>query len=94
MDASRIADEFNVSERKLRAFNELDNTVELNSGTQVYLQTKRNKAGNEYQSHVVVEGETMYQIAQQYAIKTENLYLLNQKSFDEGAEIGEVLRLR
>lgn len=89
-----IGDEFNIDEAKLRKFNEINNVVELNAGTQVYLQGKRNKAGKEYTSHVVVEGETMYQIAQMYAIKTEKLYLLNQKPFDEGAQVGEVLRLR
>lgn len=89
-----IADEFNINERKLRIFNELDNSVQLNAGTLVYLQGKRNKAGKEYQSHLVVEGETMYQIAQQYAIKTEKLYLLNNKPYEEGAQVGEVLRLR
>jgi hypothetical protein len=36
----------------------------------------------------------MYQIAQQYAIKTEKLYLLNNKPFSEGAKTGEVLQLR
>ena len=91
---SSIADEFDMNETNLRAFNEVKATTDLNAGTQVYLQFKRNKGGKSYATHVVREGETMYQIAQQYAIKTEKLYLLNNKDFSEGAKIGEVLQLR
>jgi len=91
---SSIADEFDINETNLRAFNEVKATTDLNAGTQVYLQFKRNKGGKSYATHVVREGETMYQIAQQYAIKTEKLYLLNNKDFSEGAKIGEVLQLR
>ena len=91
---SSIADEFDTSEKNLRAYNEVKATTNLNPGTQVYLQNKRNKSGKSYTTHVVREGETMYQIAQQYAIKTEKLYLLNNKPFSEGAKTGEVLQLR
>lgn len=91
---SSIADEFDMNETNLRAFNEVKATTDLNAGTQVYLQFKRNKGGKSYATHVVREGETMYQIAQQYAIKTEKLYILNNKPFSEGAKIGEVLQLR
>ncbi len=91
---SSIADEFDTSEKNLRAYNEVKATTNLNPGNQVYLQNKRNKSGKSYTTHVVREGETMYQIAQQYAIKTEKLYLLNNKPFSEGAKTGEVLQLR
>ncbi len=89
-----IADEFNISEKNLRAYNEITGYAPLTPGTQLYLQYKKNKAGKAYPTHIIREGETMYQIAQTYAIKTEKLYLLNRMPFSEGAKTGQVLKLR
>lgn len=89
-----IADEFNISEKNLRAYNEITESTPLKPGTQLYLQYKKSKAGKAYPTHIIREGETMYQIAQTYAIKTEKLYLLNQMPFSEGAKTGRVLKLR
>jgi hypothetical protein len=45
--------------------------------------------------HVVQEGESMADIAQFfYGIKTEKLYKMNQLPFTEGAQVGQVLKLR
>jgi len=66
----------------------------FNTGHSALSAIQKSKAGKAYPTHIIREGETMYQIAQTYAIKTEKLYLLNQMPFSEGAKTGRVLKLR
>lgn len=89
-----IADEFNISESKLLNYNDLAQSVKLNVGAVVYLKHKKNKASKEFSIHSVQEGETMYNIAQKYAIKLEKLYTLNQIPFTQSATVGQQLKLR
>jgi LysM repeat protein len=89
-----IADEFGISESKLREYNEIDFNYLPKEGTQLYIQRKRTKAARGNEIHVIKQGETMYSISQTYAIRLEKLYNLNQMSYSEGARIGKVLKLR
>jgi len=63
-------------------------------GTQVYIRYKKNKASRGYSHHVVRAGDSMYSIAQNYGIKIEKLYKLNEMPYHEGAKLGQVLKLR
>lgn len=89
-----LADEFNISEKRLRKYNEINQFSVLTPGTQVYLQTKKNRAARGNNVHVVRAGDSMYSIAQNYAIKIEKLYILNQMPYNEGAKAGQTLKLR
>ncbi|MFZ4723816.1 MAG: glucosaminidase domain-containing protein [Paludibacter sp.] len=89
-----IADEFNLSEDKIREFNEVGTTAELLPGTRVYISKKKVKAPKECLTHKVLDGETMYSISQDYGIKVVELYKLNNMSFEQGAQFGRVLKLR
>lgn len=89
-----IADEFNISESKLLKYNELDANSQLDVGSVLYLKHKKNKASKEFTTHVVAEGETMYNIAQKYAIILEKLYSMNQIPFNQTAKVGQELKLR
>ncbi len=89
-----IANEFTMKEQKILKINDLNQSRELIPGTVVYLSPKRKKASVEYLSHQIAPGESMYRIAQKYAIKLRALYDLNQMPYDEGAAVGKVLRLR
>ena len=89
-----IADEFNISESKLLNYNDLNASGQLNVGAVVYLKYKKNKASKEFSTHVVSQGETMYNIAQKYAIKLEKLYKLNNIPFTQSATVGQTLKLR
>lgn len=89
-----IADEFNMSENKLRKINETSPTTVLVYGSQVYLQTKARQADKRFETHVVRDGESMYSIAQRYAVQIEWLYKLNEMNFEQGAKVGQVLKLR
>jgi len=91
---SSIADEFDLDEKKLRYYNEVDENRILNENMIVYIKSKKNKASRKNLTHKIEIGETMYGISQHYAIKLEKLYLLNSMSFDQGAKLGKILKLR
>lgn len=89
-----IADEFNLSEARVREYNEIDSNTSLSIGIRVFIESKKNKASTESETHVVQDGESMYSISQCYGIKVESLYLLNKIPFTEGASLGQALKLR
>jgi len=89
-----IADELGISEKKIREYNEIDYNNLLKAGTQVYIQRKKSKAAKGIDFHVIKNGETMYTISQNYAIRIQKLYDLNQMSYTEAARVGKVLKLR
>ena len=89
-----IADEFNISEKRILKFNDKGSKDELQPGMQVYIQMKKMKAARGNQVHVVKAGETMYGISQNYGIRLEYLYKLNKMPFNIGPQVGQVLKLR
>lgn len=89
-----IADEFNMSEKKLRKYNDVSSTSELTAGKRVFISAKKNKAPVECLTHQVQDGESMYSISQDYGIQLAKLYDLNEMPYDKGAEYGIVLKLR
>jgi len=89
-----VADEFNVSEERIRRYNDVSSTTGLNPGTRVYIYPKKRHASKEFSSHTIMQGETMYSISQHYAIKIEKLYKLNEMPYSMGAKAGQVLKLR
>jgi hypothetical protein len=91
---SSLAEELNIREKRLRAYNEINEFTELVPGTQVYLNYKKRKAARGYSHHVVRTGESMYSIAHTYGIKIAKLYELNEMPYHEAARLGLVLKLR
>lgn len=91
---SIIADEFNLSEKRLRKFNEVDALAELEAGDRVFISSKKNKAPVDCPTHKVLDGESMHSIAQDYGMKVVQLYKLNDMPFDETAKYDAVLKLR
>lgn len=89
-----IANEFELSEKKVLLHNDLTEARELEPGTVVYLSKKKLKASPEFETHTVKEGESLYRIAQKYAIRLQTLYDLNSIPYNKGAEVGKVLKLR
>ena len=91
-----IADDTEVSYRKLAKFNERDKNDVLEEGEYVWLQKKRRKAPKEYKGfiHYVKDGESMYSIAQKYGIRLKNLYKMNHLTPDYRIRVGEPLRVR
>lgn len=91
---SRLSQELRISERRLRSFNEVDENDELTAGRIVYLARKKTRADSANQIHVVRAGESMYSIAQMYGIQIRSLYRLNNMTYEQGAFIGQIIKLR
>lgn len=70
-----IASEYNIDLAKIFEFNEMQQAEFTPNDELVYLQRKRKTGDNEY--HIVQPGETLHDIAQKQAIRTESLMELN-----------------
>ncbi len=79
-----IIDDYDLLSWELFRYNDLDDDSECYPGQMLYLQPKRKRAeaGKEY--HVLSEGETIYQVSQNYGIKLKVLCDLNH--IDQGYE--------
>ena len=90
-----ISQEFDVSQKKLRKYNDLYKGYALQVGDILYLEKKNKKADKEHIVHVLRAGESLYSISQKYGIRLKNLYKLNKMDEDDPApKIGTILRLR
>lgn len=90
-----ISKEFDVSQKKLRKFNDLYKGYVLQVGDILYLEEKNKKADKEHIVHVLRAGESMYSVSQKYGIRLKNLYKKNKmKPEDPAPEVGTILRLR
>lgn len=91
-----VSKETGVSKRKLLKYNERMKGDRLSSGDIVYLEKKPTKADKKLKGvpHVVQPGESLYDIAQHYAIRLKNLYTLNGLSPDYVPQAGDLIWLR
>ena len=89
-----IADEFNISEKRLRKYNDVSASNRLTIGKRVFIGAKKDKAPKENPTHVIKVGESMFSISQDYGIKVVRLYVLNNMPFENGAQYGKILVLR
>ncbi|MBP5210791.1 MAG: glucosaminidase domain-containing protein [Bacteroidales bacterium] len=89
-----LAKEYNLFKRQLLKYNDLSKDGDIEPGTVIYLQPKKNQAAKHLDKHVVEEGETMYSLSQRYAVKLSSLYKLN--SLEKGQEpiAGSIIILR
>lgn len=79
---------------ELQRYNELPARELPSAGTELYIQPKRRKAAWGEQTHVVEAGETLYSIAQRYAMKTKSLRKKNRMAKGDEVAEGQVLYLR
>lgn len=92
-----LSKEFAVSKKKLLQYNEAVEDVRIGDGDFIYLQKKQSKAAKQYGKgywHHVRNGESMYSIAQLYAMSINKLYKLNFKDGDYSPVEGDLLRVR
>jgi LysM repeat protein len=89
-----IGDEFGITEERMRTYNEVNSTVELNVGARVFISMKKDKAPKHCETHIVKEGESMHGISQDYGMKILSVYKLNKIPFTEGVKLGQELKLR
>ena len=90
-----LSKELDISQRKLRKYNDLYKGYELQDGDIIYLEKKNRKAQKGYIVHVLRAGESMYSVSQKYGIRLKRLYKMNKMSPEDAApQIGTILRLR
>ena len=90
-----ISKEFDISQKKLRKYNDLYKGYALQVGDILYLEKKNKRADKEHIVHVLRAGESMHGISQKYGIRLKNLYKLNKMNPDDPApKTGTILRLR
>ena len=90
----KISKELDIMLWQLYKYNDLDKDSKLSIGQTLYIQPKRSKAEAKFETHTVVQGETMQTISQLYGVKLKKLYKKNNLAF--GAEIkeGDLINLR
>jgi hypothetical protein len=89
-----IGDEFELSDERIRRYNDVGQTARLLPGKRVFIAAKKHKAPKECLTHRICSGETMLTVSQDYGVKVVDLYRLNAMGFDQGAVYGRVLKLR
>lgn len=89
-----LSDEFSISKKKLRKYNDLHKGYTLAEGDIIYLRKKHTRSP-QYERHTVRSGDSMHTISQIYGIKLESLYRLNGLDPDEYVPcVGDVLFLK
>ena len=90
-----IGQETELSYRKIAKYNERNKKDELVEGEVIYLKKKQKKALKQFKNrpHVVQAGESMYSIAQMYAIRLKSLYKKNKLDKDYQIKVGDKLKV-
>jgi LysM repeat protein len=88
-----IAETHGISLNRLWDYNDLENDADiLRSGQLVFLQRKRKTGSAAY--HIVKQGETLYDIAQEEGLRFESLLDLNQMDEKMQPAVGEKIYLQ
>ena len=92
----RIAEDVDISYRKLARYNERNKNDVLEEGEIVWLHKKAKKAPKAFKNrpHRVEAGESMYTISQRYGIRLKYLYKMNDLSPDYIIRTGDLIRVR
>ena len=85
---------YDISKSDLLSFNETANEDDIKEGDIVFLGKKKNKYKGAQDFYRVKDGETLYQISQQFGIKVASLSKMNSKSLMSVLTAGEKLRLK
>lgn len=92
-----ISKETGLSLRKLYTYNDLPNDYAPTAGDVIYLAKKKKCASREFRDnpiHVVEPNQSIFDIAQLYAIRLEYLYKMNLWDFNHSIQPGEIIRIR
>ncbi len=85
-----IARKFGIKQKRLMKYNELK-TTQLKKGQIIFLERKKNRGL--IKKYKVKTGDTMYLIAQRFAIKLKKLYRRNRMTAGQPIKIGQMLKL-
>lgn len=87
-----LAAELDVRKWQIVRYNELEGGREITPGQYIFLQPKRRRGPIPH--HVAGQGETMYDISQQYGIRLDQLYRRNAMEEGEQPVAGQKVLLR
>lgn len=90
-----IAEATGIRQRKLRKFNELFDEEEVHVATYIYLEHKQDEVtSTARRTHVVREGECLWDIAHQYGVSVKCLRKLNDISKKAEPLAGQIINLK
>jgi len=78
-----LAAELEMGAWQFYKYNDLNKNSHIKVGQIIYLQPKRRRS-YEHKLHVVLEGETLYDVSQKYAVKVKHLHRLNSDLHPDG----------
>jgi len=90
----KIEEEFQLLRWELPRYNDMEGSFRLVPGQILYLQAKKDKAGQGNETYVTAEGDTMFLIAQKYGVKLKNLYRMNRMEAGNEPQPGSTIWLR
>lgn len=73
-----IAKSFDLSPKRLRKYNDMDGDEQVKSRDIVYIERKQNRWLGNMRNHSVMEGETLHDISQRYALRITSLRRINK----------------
>ena len=89
-----LATALNMGTWQFYRYNDMDKKDHIEEGQKIYLQPKRRKS-SAYKQHIVKEGETLFDISQQYAVKIKHLHRLNPEMNPDGdISSGQIIQLQ
>lgn len=91
-DVARI---LGIKKRKLLSYNDLPSDYSPNAGSVIFLKKKRTKADKFFKNHphVLLAGQSLYDVSQIYGIRLKNLYKLNGFTPDYVPLVGQQIRV-
>ncbi|MDR0667760.1 MAG: glucosaminidase domain-containing protein [Prevotellaceae bacterium] len=89
-----IANEYNIKLKRLLAYNDEQSDRVLEKGQVVYLSKKKRKADKLQPIHIANDNETMWQIAQRYAVRLKSIENYNNMQDGRQPEEGQEIYLR
>lgn len=87
-----LANNHNITYKKLLEFNELDNVDILENASLIFLEKKPRKGAKDF--HVAEQGETLEAIAQKEGVRLENVLLYNRIPRNKTLHAGDKIYLR
>lgn len=94
MMLSTISLRYDIPKSLILEYNEISNEQDLKEGDIVYLEKKKKKYTGPRDIYRVRADDTLYSIAQQFGIRTENLAKINKKDFFASLQEGETIKLK
>lgn len=93
---ARIASTFDLTERTLRKYNEINpkSTANPVEGELIYIEQKQNKWLGDGNSHTVQPSETLTSVAQEYGIRLKKLARMNRMRITDTLQAGQILKLK